>query len=134
MLQVRTITQPQLACGAGLHSPAQVTSLPFEMGRTNHDQRSDDLWQSDERLTWAAKMESLGTVNSGVAHSLKNQLAQIQMGIEALRALRPMAEPTGDDAEVSVPLDHRRRNRPRGRDARWLDPVLVRIRILPPNR
>lgn len=47
-------------------------------------------------------MESLGTVNSGVAHSLKNQLAQIQMGIEALRALRPKAEPTSDDTEASV--------------------------------
>ncbi|MGI9244047.1 MAG: sensor histidine kinase [Verrucomicrobiales bacterium] len=68
------------------------------MGRTNHDQPP----VGDRGSAWAAKMESLGTVNSGVAHSLKNQLAQIQMGIEALRALRPDDQSAGDGTEASV--------------------------------
>ena len=68
------------------------------MGRTNHDQPA----VGGRDIAWAAKMESLGTVNSGVAHSLKNQLAQIQMGIEAFRALRPKEPSASDETEASV--------------------------------
>jgi two-component system sensor histidine kinase AtoS len=50
----------------------------------------------EAQLEWAAKMEALGYLNSGLAHDVKGQLAQMQMGFDALRARdREQIEDTG---------------------------------------
>ncbi|MFT5286471.1 MAG: PAS domain S-box-containing protein [Planctomycetota bacterium] len=58
--------------------------------------------QAENHLLRSQRMESLGTLASGVAHDLNNALAPILMGTELLRMEYPEATDTVDLLEVSA--------------------------------
>ena len=65
------------------------------------------LKEAQQSIVWAAKMESISYLASGVAHEIKNPLAHIQMGIDTLRNLRrkrfkDASEEEPDDSDAHV--------------------------------
>jgi signal transduction histidine kinase len=62
----------------------------------------EDLRDSHRSLVQAARMESVALLAAGVAHEIRNPLAQIQMGLEAVRSLARGGEPQGIEEILDV--------------------------------
>ncbi|MEQ1843293.1 MAG: response regulator, partial [Verrucomicrobiales bacterium] len=60
-----------------------------------------DLRESHRSLVQAAKMESVALLASGVAHEIRNPLAQIQLGLDSVRELAG----SGDEAAFRELID-----------------------------
>ncbi len=57
------------------------------------------LTEAQDALVQAGKLESVGFLAAGVAHEIRNPLAQLQMGLEAIRHLKSKPEGTNDELE-----------------------------------
>lgn len=65
------------------------------------EEKNFALAQAQEKLIYAAKLESTGQIAAGVAHEVKNPLAVIQLGLESLMAFNEK-NPDRDETEAKI--------------------------------